>query len=590
MHGLAGKTLGILLSVCLLGMVGTSGSVYSATVAEPPASDHSRLPVFIEQAGKSAEMERPAVPFDHDKHTAAEAKTGRDNCAVCHKLEARDKRLKGHDVQVFEFPKAVYDPADKAATMYAYHNACVSCHRSKKAQGKKTGPLVGLCGQCHVRNPKYSRVTWAWQPVFDYKRHARHVAATKKLAPDKGLNVVPGGVRLIGEVPNKECQVCHHSYDEKTQALVYKKDFENGCKACHKDKDDKNARSMKKVAHAACIGCHMKMAQERSKEVAAGRVKPEDAKKGLGPFECKGCHGVHKELKPEEIAKQPRLVRGQKDVMDLFLEQTEPGDKPPAKPVLMTFEKRARMKVVPFNHKAHEPRGQFCNTCHHYSLEKCGNCHTLKGDKEKGGGITYEEAFHKADSNRSCVGCHGVAKKSQKCAGCHTFMTNSAPQGACKVCHRGPSGGKLEEVQPIPLFTDKEKVPESLDIKILAKEFQPAKFPHMKVVNKLASVSNESSLARWFHGDAKATLCEGCHHNMGAPQAINKVPACVACHSRPQENKAIGRPGILGAYHQQCIGCHEAMRQKPNALECVKCHKQKDVKTAVVTPAVPQSR
>ena len=55
---------------------------------------------------------------------------------------------------------------------------------------------------------------------------------------------------------------------------------------------------MKQVAHAACIGCHMKLGEA---------------------FQCKSCHGEHKQLSPDKIVKIPRLQRGQKDMMDLVL-------------------------------------------------------------------------------------------------------------------------------------------------------------------------------------------------------------------------------------------------------------------------------
>ena len=55
------------------------------------------------------------------------------------------------------------------------------------------------------------------------------------------------------------------------------------------------------------------------------------------------------------------------------------------------------------------------------------------------------------------------------------------------------------------------------------------------------------------------------------------------CHGIRFDPKELGKPGILAAYHRQCMGCHEAMDQKPKALDCVKCHAKKEpTKTAVV--------
>jgi hypothetical protein len=116
-----------------------------------------------------------------------------------------------------------------------------------------------------------------------------------------------------------------------------------------------------------------------------------------------------------------------------------------------------------------------------------------------------------------------------------------------------------------------------VEIKVIANEFQPAKFPHKKIVLKLAKISNENTLASAFHGKmGQRAICSGCHH-MTDPQASQnkKVPKCITCHKeRTGNSKGLSRPGILGAYHQQCVGCHQAMNQKPLSSECEKCHKE----------------
>jgi Zn finger protein HypA/HybF involved in hydrogenase expression len=141
------------------------------------------------------------------------------------------------------------------------------------------------------------------------------------------------------------------------------------------------------------------------------------------------------------------------------------------------------------------------------------------------------------------------------------------------------------------LFQDKDKVPEKLQIKLLEKEFKPAEIPHMKIVNKLVTISNESPLARWFHAAKEQTLCSGCHHRGELQQAAVKAPKCSTCHNRSFDPVALGKPGIMPAYHRQCIGCHEAMKQKPAALECVKCHPAKEgVQTAGIIPSLVGSK
>ncbi|MBI5572640.1 MAG: cytochrome c3 family protein [Desulfomonile tiedjei] len=577
MHRPNRKVLMILTGLSFVLFSGGMALLHCGTAGEAGPGEASALPVIIAHQGSAARLDRPPVPFNHDRHTAALKEEKGDACAACHVLKETDMRLTDPEVKVFRFPKGVLDSTDKTAAMTAYHNQCVSCHRTRAAEGKKTGPDIGLCGKCHVRKPVAKAVTWAWQPVFNYLRHAKHAQAAEKFDPADKLNVVEK-VTVVGETTGKKCETCHHTYDEAAKKVVYKKDTENSCRACHKTKDEKNARSMKQVSHAACLGCHLTLAEKVKKElVQQGRTELTDQdKKRFGPIECKGCHGEHKELTPEEIVKIPRLVRGQKDVMDLSLVATEgtaiqkapAGSADPANLV--------RMKLVPFNHKSHEPRGQFCNSCHHYSIEKCANCHTAQGDAKKGGGITYERAFHQARAQQSCAGCHNTAKEAKNCAGCHQWMPTEVQKSSCSVCHKGSSGGKLAEIPLTPLFQDKEKVPEKLQIKGLEKEFKPAEMPHMKIVNKLVAISNESSLARTFHAVKDQALCSGCHHRSDLQQAAVKAPKCSTCHNRPFDPNALGKPGVLAAYHRQCIGCHQAMHQKPLALDCAKCHPQKD--------------
>jgi len=543
---------------------------------------------MIAHQGSSTSLDRPPVPFDHDRHTEALKQTGSKDCGTCHLLNQTDARLVNPEVKVFRFPKTALDETDKTAIMSGFHNECVSCHRKMSQEGKKTGPAIGLCGKCHIRAPQVSPVTWAWSPIFNYGRHGKHLQAMEKLGSGDQWNIAPQ-VEVMGETTGKKCELCHHTFDAARKKLTYKKDSENSCRACHKAKDEKNARSMQKVAHAACIGCHMKLAEKVKAElIGAGRKElTEQDKKRFGPVECKGCHGEHKELTPEEIAKTPRLVRGQKDIMDICLAVPEKEGPAAGQATLTGLAPQVRMKAVPFNHKSHEPRAQFCNTCHHHSLEKCVNCHTPTGDLKKGAGVSYERAFHRADARQACVGCHAKAKDDAKCAGCHHNMPKEASTATCAGCHRGPSSGKAVDIPPLPLFQDKEKVPEKLQIKVLEKEYKPAEFPHLKIVNKLVSISNESSLARWFHSAKDQALCTGCHHRSELQQAVVRVPKCSTCHNRPFDPNALGRPGLMGAYHRQCTGCHETMKQKPAALECVKCHPAKEtVQTAGIIPPV----
>ena len=97
---------------------------------------------------------------------------------------------------------------------------------------------------------------------------------------------------------------------------------------------------------------------------------------------------------------------------------------------------------------------------------------------------------------------------------------------------------------------------------------------HQKMIKKLTIISNENSLARFFHGAEDQALCYGCHHR-GRIAATNKFPDCGSCHKKVFDPKDPGKPLLMAAFHQQCVGCHQVMGQKPKPLDCDKCHPEK---------------
>jgi octaheme c-type cytochrome (tetrathionate reductase family) len=63
--------------------------------------------------------------------------------------------------------------------------------------------------------------------------------------------------------------------------------------------------------------------------------------------------------------------------------------------------------------------------------------------------------------------------------------------------------------------------------------------------------------------------CAACHDDM----ASNPPQACGLCHAGPNEADDPARLGLKGAYHRQCIGCHERQLQPaPAPTECGSCH------------------
>jgi hypothetical protein len=68
------------------------------------------------------------------------------------------------------------------------------------------------------------------------------------------------------------------------------------------------------------------------------------------------------------------------------------------------------------------------------------------------------------------------------------------------------------------------------------------------------------------------TMCAGCHHYSPLEKG-KQVPACRTCHDAKDLNPS-RRPDLLGAYHQQCLGCHQKMGGTEDKMPqtCEGCH------------------
>ena len=117
-----------------------------------------------------------------------------------------------------------------------------------------------------------------------------------------------------------------------------------------------------------------------------------------------------------------------------------------------------------------------------------------------------------------------------------------------------------------------EDIPEKVIIKELAEEYEPVELPHRKIIKTLSNNIKDNTLAGYFHAE-KGALCQSCHHNSPLDK---KPPRCGSCHGKPFDGRNIFRPGIKGAYHQQCISCHQVLKlEKPKSTGCTDCHKEK---------------
>lgn len=247
------------------------------------------------------------------------------------------------------------------------------------------------------------------------------------------------------------------------------------------------------------------------------------------------------------------------------------------------------MNPVPFNHKAHEGYNDTCRSCHHASMEACSQCHSPMGKKE-GGFVNLQLAAHQQGAQSSCVGCHNKKTRVKTCTGCHGAMGKGKGQAqdtaACLKCHMDPSSINLSASLPADktaaallesrspnaeMYAD-ALIPEKVLIQAISKVYGPVELPHRKIVKTLVKKITGNKLAGYFHGE-KGTVCQGCHHN--SPAAV-KPPRCTGCHGKPFDENNPFKPGLMAAYHNQCMQCHDDMGvEKPVSTNCTACHKKR---------------
>ena len=517
--------LGLLLTATLV-LAGVWTALAMTHEAAAPQEEGRADIITIDGLKAFGDLERPAVLFYHDKHTEALAKENKD-CSACHETVKERLSLKFKRIE----------DTGKKAVMDVYHRDCIACHKEESRKpGKKSGPVE--CGQCHVEDGQAPASTW--QSIeLDKSLHYRHVKANEK-----------------------KCELCHHEYNKQTKALYYEKGKEGACVYCHKDMTEDNRIADRPASHIACIGCHRKLT-----------AKNKDA----GPYQCSGCHDAKHQALIEKVADVPRLERNQPDAVMVKI-AAKPGNPEPIK---------NRMLPVPFDHKAHEGYNDTCRVCHHAAISPCAQCHTIEGNKD-GENVKLSQAMHQQTAGASCVGCHNQRQADPQCAGCHSMIPKSRSltyADSCGTCHTPTPDGNpipednaqanamaailLAQRQTAQATVNVDQIPEKVTIKTLSDSYEPASLPHRKIVLKLAEGVQNSKMAAYFH-TTPTTLCQGCHHN--SPATV-KPPQCGSCHGRSSDALNPTRPGLMAAYHQECMQCHDKMGlEKPASRECTACH------------------
>ena len=522
-----GTVFGVVFTLVLTWSFGARGLQQLSEDVQKPRADIITI-ATLQQFG---DLERPPVIYLHEQHSDAVEKQNKD-CSVCH--------LKQDDRQSIKF-KRLKDTT-KSRIMDLYHTECIDCHNQSAAAGQKSGPVT--CGQCHRKDRS---VASSWEPIgMNRSLHYRHSKAM-----------------------DNKCERCHHEYNESTKALFYAKGKEGTCRYCHKQVAEENRISLRLASHQGCVDCHLK-------QLALD--------KDAGPVKCGSCHDPAEQKLIKVIADVPRLERNQPDVV--FVRRTPAAEK------IDNPDPATSSTLVPFNHKGHEAYNDTCRVCHHAEMNACVQCHTPRGAKE-GSFVKLSQSMHQPGSDQSCVGCHANNQKKPECAGCHSSISQTRAfeqKESCRQCHADagqtaagadaspdPKNNTmaamlLRERKPVTATYPDSEVPEKVTINQISDQYGPVELPHRKIVKTLMNNIKDNKIANYFHRD-EGTLCQGCHH---ASPETRKPPKCSSCHGKPFDTNHPLRPGLMAAYHQQCMECHSAMGlKKPQATDCTGCHKRK---------------
>ncbi len=137
-------------------------------------------------------------------------------------------------------------------------------------------------------------------------------------------------------------------------------------------------------------------------------------------------------------------------------------------------------------------------------------------------------------------------------------------------------GGLIMVAASAPSICLGKNLPDSIALDSLAQLYEKVKFNHAKHISLVKDCAE-------CHHHTTGTLvedsnCVRCHKNSNE----TKVVACKGCHTaqpfsaatlREKENNRRlyhqDKPGLKGAYHQNCIGCHA---KSGGPTGCKDCH------------------
>lgn len=136
-----------------------------------------------------------------------------------------------------------------------------------------------------------------------------------------------------------------------------------------------------------------------------------------------------------------------------------------------------------------------------------------------------------------------------------------AAENECSLCHSCvlPTAENLCLIHPCtrkgqsPSASRMPYGPSTIVLDMLEDAYLPVPFDH----------GGHAKMAEMAQG------CQTCHHHTPAGRP---PPRCETCHDPYSAGTDIQKPGLRGAFHQQCLGCH---RDWTSETDCEKCHLRK---------------
>ncbi len=135
-----------------------------------------------------------------------------------------------------------------------------------------------------------------------------------------------------------------------------------------------------------------------------------------------------------------------------------------------------------------------------------------------------------------------AAAAARSCTECHTCSRPAAAEPCLRACPRHGEGG-----------WSPEEGPDFIVLNEIEDLYEPVEFSH-RIHARMSELD---------------TGCVACHHYTPTGQSH---PPCKECHSADLVHEHLDQPALKGAYHRQCMGCHQ---EWTGETECEVCHAMK---------------